>query len=59
MWREREAMATTSFVAVRDMENGFEGRGMIAGIESASVFTRCTCSVESHDADMTMLCSLL
>lgn len=29
MWRLREAMAMTSFVDVRESENGFEGRLMM------------------------------
>ena len=29
MCKEREAMATTSFVGEREMENGFEGRAMV------------------------------
>ena len=58
MCRARDAIATTSFVAVRDMENGFDGRGIIIGVVlSASV--RWTCRVESHEADITTESSLL
>lgn len=50
-------MATTSFVGLSESENGLEGSGMIAGVESE--LSRWTCRVESHDALMTMECSLL
>ena len=59
MWSEREAMATTSLVAVRDIEKGLEGRGTMEGVMSADVPTRWTCNVESHEADITSECSLL
>lgn len=57
MCSAREAIATTSFVGEIERENGFEGRGMTAGVESA--FNRWTWSVESQEADMTIECSLL
>jgi len=31
MWTRREAIATTSFEAVRAMENGLAGSGMVVG----------------------------
>lgn len=37
IWRAREAIATTSFVEVRDSEKGFDGRLMVAGVESEFV----------------------
>ena len=59
MKSEREAMATTSLVAVKDTEKGFDGSGTIVGETSAVVPRRCTCNVESHEADTTRECSLL
>lgn len=59
MWRARDAMATTSFVAVREIEKGFEGSGITAGRESVvvPVSVRDTWSVESHEAEIITLCS--
>lgn len=33
MCRARDAIATTSLEAVREREKGFEGRGMVVGVE--------------------------
>lgn len=55
MWRVREAMATTSFVGVRDMEKGFEGRVTEAmGLEGAERWW--IWRVESQEADTRMRC---
>ena len=59
MWSAREAIATTSFVGVMDREKGFEGSDMTAGVIGVSVPVRWTWIVESHDAETTILCSLL
>lgn len=54
-------MATTSLVGVRDREKGFEGSGMVVGmdwvLEPAS--GRCTWRVESQEPEMMRLCSRL
>lgn len=57
MCSAREAMATRSFVGLSERENGLEGSGITAGVESE--LRRWTCRVESHDALITMECSLL
>ena len=57
MCSAREAIATTSFVGVTERANGFDGREIDAGLTPGIVLW--TCSVESHDAETTRLCSLL
>lgn len=57
MCRALEAIATTSFVAVRERAKGLEGRLMVAGTVSGSVLWMW--SVESQDADIMTPCSLL
>ena len=53
MLRARDAIATTSLVAVKESENGLFGREIVTG--SFEGFERWwICSVESHDADMSM-----
>lgn len=53
MCRARDAMATTSLVAVKESENGLFGRGMVTG--SFEGFERWwICIVESHEADISM-----
>lgn len=53
MWRAREAMATTSFVAVREMEKGFEGREIEAtGVEGEPGWWMWR--VESQEAEIRM-----
>ena len=55
MWRAREAIATTSLVAVREMEKGFEGRAIeVGGLEVEErwwIFR-----VESHEAETRIWC---
>lgn len=53
MLRAREAIATTSFVAVMDMEKGFEGREIEAmGVDGEESWWMCR--VESQDAEIRM-----
>ena len=61
MCNARDAIATISFVAVAEIENGFDGKGTMIGRESgfAPASGWWMCSVESHEAEMTMLCSRL
>ena len=51
MWSALDAMATTSFVAVREMENGLSGREIVVGgldrLERWWI-----CNVESQEAEM-------
>lgn len=48
-------MATTSFVRVRDMEKGFEGREIeVMGVEAEKGWW--TWRVESQDAEIRMRC---
>ena len=58
MCNERDAMATTSLVAVSEIENGFEGRGTIIGKELRFP-PRWIWSVESQEAETMRLCSRL
>lgn len=58
MCSARDAIATTSLVAVRDVEKGLDGRGIIEGTESG-VLVRWMWSVESHEADIKIESSLL
>lgn len=58
MCRAREAMATTSFVAVRETEKGLEGSVMRdGGTEGECGWW--ICSVESQEAETRSLCSRL
>lgn len=47
----RAAIATTNFVAVRDMEKGLAGRRMVVASLLRSDRS-CMCNDMSHDADM-------
>ena len=53
MWRMRAAMATTSFVAVREREKGLAGRGIevasLSGLERSWKWR-----VESQEAEINM-----
>lgn len=55
MWRAREAMATTSFVGVRESENGFEGSSAVVGTW-AGFDGWWMCRVESQEADISIEC---
>lgn len=55
MWRAREAMATTSFVAVRERENGFEGSWIVVG-NWAGFDGWWMCRVESQEAETSIEC---
>lgn len=58
MCRAREAMAMTSFVGVRETENGLEGSAMLeGGMEGECGWWMCR--VESQEAEMRSLCSRL
>ncbi len=46
-------MATTSFVALREMEKGFKGRGIVAGVLVGWVRV-WICSVLSQEAEMSV-----
>lgn len=51
MWRAREAMATTSLVAVSEREKGLLGNKIVVGgFERSERWWMC--SVESQDADI-------
>lgn len=51
MWRAREAMATTSLVAVREREKGLLGNEIVTG-DFEGLERWWMCSVESQDADI-------
>ncbi len=55
IWRAREAMATTSLVAVREREKGLLGREIVTGdLEGSERWWMW--SVESQEADMSRFC---
>jgi hypothetical protein len=59
MCRAREDIATTSFVGEREIEKGFEGSGMAAGVMGEEEGCLWMWRVESQEAEMTRQCSLL
>lgn len=69
MYTVRDPMATTSFVGERETEKGFAGRGIVAGdivgrdsawVDGlAGLAVRWMCMVESQEAEIRRLCSLL